>query len=414
MNENDSTERQEPNFPRKSNQPRIKAIDNFRGYMILYMIFGHTNAYWLLTEFKWFSGFEAIIMGFLSSNAFIFIAGISIGLAYRRQQIKIENDPEYTAKHARINYMVKTLFLLVIALVTNLVGSFADINSFQLWIWYVLLTIAIARVVLYPLFHLSPGIRLAIGFSFFLITDPLRTFLLESSQGLYYIFYNPPDQNTPFPYFGFFLIGSVIGEWIYLRRISEKSSSKSQNKLLKIVHPKNLLIIGFFLIIFGVLIGLTINVGEVAQMQLYWINLSGFSSIDGLPFFLVRGTCAWSFYSIGVEFVALSLFLFLDDRRSKTLEIPRQRINFPGKIFEKIGLIINLFGNYSLTIYLSHYALIILFSNFLSLGLYVLVFCATVIVIYSVLEYTVRKFHSRFTFEWLINYTANYAVRKLC
>ncbi len=407
-------EKQTNTFPRKNKIPRIKAIDNFRGYMIMYMIFGHTFAYWLLPDYKWVSGFEAIIMGFLSANAFVFIAGIGIGLAYSRQQIKIKTDPEFTSKHARINYFAKTLLLLVIALITNLIGSLVEAKSFQLWVWYVLLTISIARIVCYPTFHLSPGIRIILGFSIFLLADPLRTFLFESSPELYYIFYNPPEQNTPFPFFGFIILGSVLGEWIYLRRLSNESSIKSQNRLVKFITPKNLSIAGFFLIIFGVLSGLTIYTGEVAQLQLYWINKSELFSFNGIPLFLVRGSGSWSFYSVGVEIVALSFFLFLDDHRNKTNEIPKQRKNLPRKIAGQIGNILNLFGNYSLTIYLTHYALVILFSNALTIGYYIIAFYATIMVIYYVLGYTVRKFNSRFTMEWLINFSANYAVRKLC
>lgn len=414
MKENNNMEKQTIKIPRKITPPRIKAVDNYRGYMIIYMIFGHTFAYWLLSEYKWVSGFEAIIMGFLSANAFVFIAGISIGLAYSRHQIKIKKDPEFTSKHARINYFVKTLLLLVIALITNLIGTIAEAKSFQLWVWYVLFTISIARIVCYPIFHLSPGIRIILGFSIFLLADPLRTFLFESSPELYYIFYNPPEQNTPFPFFGFIILGSVLGEWINLRRLSNESSIKSQNRLVKFITPRNLSIAGFILIIFGVLSGLTIYTGEVAQLQLYWINKSELFSLNGIPLFLVRGSGPWSFYSIGVEVVALSFFLFLDDRRSKIIEIPNQRKNIPRKITEKFENVLNLFGKYSLTIYLTHYAIVILFRNALNIGYYILAFSATVAFIYIILDYTVRKFNSHFTMEWLINFTANYAVKKLC
>jgi hypothetical protein len=205
-----------------------------------------------------------------------------------------------------------------------------------------------------------------------------------------------------------------LGELIYRHRISNEPSIKSHNKLLKIVYTKNLSIIGFFLIIIGVLSGLTIYTGEVAQLQLYWINKSELFSFNGIPLFLVRGSSAWSVYSLGVEIVALSFFLFLDDQRNKTIEIPNQRKNLVRKIAEKIEKVLNLFGNYSLTIYLTHYGLVIMFSNALNIGFYIIAFFSTIMVIYYVLGYTVRKFNSRFTMEWVMNFTANYVVKKLC
>jgi len=253
-----------------------------------------------------------------------------------------------------------------------------------------------------------------VGLIFFLFADPLRIFLFESSPLLYYIFYNPVEQNTPFPFFGFFFIGSAVGDWIYYRRHKTHFSEKTQNWANQLAKPSNLMILGVIFLSYGVLTGLSFNNGEVAQHVLYWINNSDSYQYEGLLLFLTKGTTSWSFYTMGVIFLVLSAFIYFDERASRLII----RYNYENwhstKILVRISNALSLFGQYSLTVYIAHYALVVVFNSILPIVYTFIAFGVGIVLFYWFLRFSAEFLRSYITFEWLMRYTANFAVRKLC
>ena len=111
---------------------RIRAIDIFRGISILYMIMGHSLEFWLRNDDNWFPTLIPVFMDMIGSCAFIFLSGISLTLSQNAKQNRIKNDPNYLKIHANIDFIIKSLWLLVFALIYNIIVTSINRNSITL------------------------------------------------------------------------------------------------------------------------------------------------------------------------------------------------------------------------------------------------------------------------------------------
>jgi len=212
VKENNNTEKQALTIPQK---PRISAVDNFRGFMIIYITFIHATEFWLRPEDNWIWGMAWLILDVFATAAFVFISGISLSLSYHAQQRKINRDPEYNQKQAHINFTIRTLWIAGVAFFTHLLDYiFNGFDPRRLWFWEVFQAIAMARICCYFFLKFDPKYKVMIGLFIIIVTDPLKWFLIEYSPVLAYILAEPPVWNTPFPFFGFAFIGCAIGDWL--------------------------------------------------------------------------------------------------------------------------------------------------------------------------------------------------------
>ena len=62
----------------KKKSGRIFAVDNFRGFMIIYITFIHATEFWLRPEDNWIWGMAWLILDVFATAAFVFTAGISL------------------------------------------------------------------------------------------------------------------------------------------------------------------------------------------------------------------------------------------------------------------------------------------------------------------------------------------------
>ncbi len=272
-----------------------------------------------------------------------------------------------------------------------------------------MLTIAIARLACYPLMKFSPGVRIVLGFSFFIFYEPLRNLLLDTSPILHYIFFNNLNSNTPFPYFGFFFIGTALGNWINNWRDKEFNSKPQFMKEM----IKQFAIIGIILIIFGILSGLQLSSNEIARGRIQILNYHDDISLNGLPEFLVRSSMSWCFYSLGIELIIIALFFKIDLRHFKDDLKQIQVFNEDDLQSEHERKIkgLSIFGQYSLTIYLTHYLLILFFVDSLPIPFYLVAYCASVSLFYFIFWSWANKAKGKGTIEWLIQYTSSSILR---
>jgi len=356
------------------------------------MILGHSAQFLLSEKDRWVGTSIFILGDALGAAAFILLAGIGLAFSFNSQNRKVLEDPKYTKKHSIIHFWTRTLWILGIALIANLIGS-AIIWEMTIWVWYVLFAIAIARIVCYPFLKTSPYFRLIIGLLFILLADTLRILLYtESTSSLFYILFNDVSSITPFPFFGFFFIGSAIGTWLIESKSEEIGSPYSSNKF----NSKNLIIIGISLIVLGILIGSYLSNDFMARKLMYDLNFHKDLTLYYLPRVLVRGSTSWSILSLGIELILLAVLLQRDIQTSeeKLIQISER----PPR-----GLI--LFGQYSFTIYLCHYLLFIIFPKNLSIPFYIISFILIFFIIHSVMWLWVNRWHAYGTIEWLIKIT---------
>ena len=233
---------------------RIKSIDTFRGGSIIVMVFGHFLLFWLRPEDAWLQFWLWAIFKPLGASGFLFVSGISASLSFRNYQNTVKDSDTVSMTTVRNVYLLRAIFILIIAFIFNVINAL--IFGGSIWEWNALQTIGFSLLLAWPflktskLFRIFLGITLIIGNQ--LILDLLSSYSGEASLYgiLYHILFFPLDQYVIMNFFGIFIIGSAIGEFIYKINIIEEQNKRKyqfKNKLLI-----QMLLIGIFLVFLGV------------------------------------------------------------------------------------------------------------------------------------------------------------------
>jgi hypothetical protein len=300
----------------------------------------------------------------IGSSAFIFIAGISTVIALRARFSKAELTENYTKKIIRREYFFRALLILLIALIYNVSIAIALFNPLYIWTWFVLLTIAISLLIAWPLYKISIYFRIIIGIAIWIFNQYFLRLLLPY-QGkaniygiLFHIFYHSLDLDVILAFFPFFIFGTVIGEFIF--NIYQIKNNNLLKKVLKKKFIYPFLLIGFSLIIFGVLLN--------------------------FPQFFTNRTFSWMIYTIGIDISLLTVFIvieeFIQKRKAKRISI------------------LFYFSFYSFTIYISHNALYFLFYKQLT----VINIWFFIILVYLLVGYSLKIVYKRFGNKVSIKY----------
>jgi len=295
-----------------------------------WMILGHLTGWWLRGEDFWLAIFINIILDPIGASGFLFIAGVSIMLSYRKRLLKSKNSEEYTYRMIRNEYLFRAFFILIIALIYNTCVAIA-INDFTwIWTWFILMTIAISLFMAWPLLKTSKFLRLALGIIIW-IGDKLVFDILILYEGqpnffgvLFHFLYSEYTLEPILTFFPFLLFGTVIGDVIY--DIFDMNNLEDRKKTFKNNFLIPSIIIGGFSILLNV--------------------------IFLFPEFLVRRTIPWLVYTLGIDLILISVLL--------TFEI----FNFIKT--EKSYRLLFYYSYYSLTVYLGHNILYFLFLDMLN------------------------------------------------
>jgi peptidoglycan/LPS O-acetylase OafA/YrhL len=369
---------------------RFKSLDIFRGLAILVMVIYHSTEFWLRGNDIWFPVLYVIIFDFFLAG-FIFIAGVSLTLSYNAKQKRISEDPNYFPIYVKVDFVVKLFWLIFFAMIYNLIASTILLYGTTVWIWFVLLNLAFARLVCYPFLKYSPWVRVVMGVLFFIFADSIRIFLLSSADysWIHYILFNGHHLETPFPHFGFFFIGSAIGQWI-----SEIDVSKLKEKTDISIFIRNLLIIGLILIVFGIVMGTELYYEQDSFARGYtnYLNRNPLFDFKGILYFELRSSTPWSFYSLGQVLVILALILKLEILRPSTQEKKN-----------KGGLI--LLGQFSFTIYMTHYLMFMTHIDPIPISIFFFIFPIILLLYYTLIWFWVNRGKGKYSIEWLMKYS---------
>ncbi|MFX1320315.1 MAG: heparan-alpha-glucosaminide N-acetyltransferase domain-containing protein [Promethearchaeota archaeon] len=306
---------------------RLKSIDIFRGLCMSWMVLTHLIDWWLKSEYNWLHSVTIAILDPIGASGFLFISGVSISISYRKRIIKVKSSEDYNYRMVRNSYLFRAAFILIIALIYNSTIAIRLINPTMIWTWFVLQTAAISLLITWPLLRTSKLFRIIVGVLVIILNQVVIFFLLpyEGDFNLYgvlfHILYNSINQDPILIFFPFFLFGTVIGDMIF-----DSFYEKDENFKRKI-FKKNLFIpsfvIGVILIIFGILIK--------------------------FPNYLIRESFSWIIYALGIEIILLSILLFFE-----RFEVIKTKKSYKFLFY---------YSYYSLTIYLAHNILYLLFYN---------------------------------------------------
>jgi uncharacterized membrane protein len=304
---------------------RIKSIDSLRGLSIVMMFLGHLQAWWLATTDLWLAEEVYRINAIHGSTGFILISGVSSMLWYRSRLKKSQTMPDISFQTIRGEHLFRTMELFIIAIMFNIGTAFLFGDPRIIWKWFILQTIAISLFMGWFFFKASKSIRILACIVIW-IGNELLLFYLLPSEGqmtpngvLFYILYNSLDQNTILYFFPYFLIGTVFGDIIFDIYQIEDERERKQSLLNKLLYPS--LVSGVTLIILSIFLK--------------------------FPEFFTRGTFSWFIFAMGIELMLLPILLSIEE-----FEIFKTKKRYRFLYF---------FSYYSLTLYIAHTGLGLLF-----------------------------------------------------
>ncbi len=319
---------------------RLRTFDILRGISILLMLITHGFLYWLDPK----DAYILIIYRFISNtflvNGFIFVSGLGFGFSWNHQ-IEIGTSKKEIYRRS----LIRTLLILILSIIYNLIAVLInDYDWNNIWYWYILQTIAFSR--LFGLVLIKIPKRTQFIFSLFLIIiTPVLLNGLQMAKDfnnfantIYFILFNQINANSILIFLPFFLIGTIFGQEIH----------EFSDDLIKI-KLKKWLLLGFIMLLSGLIIGFLQYVdSELGTYYIQKLNRNPNWNVETLPLFLIRGSYAWCIYSIGWEILIFVLVFYIVEIKRKNKEL------------KKKSNILELFGKYSLSIYLCHYLFFII------------------------------------------------------
>lgn len=354
---------------------RITSIDTFRGISIFWMLLGHTLCWWLtLEDFMILSTYFPLIDA-LGASAFVFLSGISTVFSYKKKMVLNDSLNELEKRKIRTKYYLRALILLVIGFAFNFINSLLN-PGFPIWVWTVLITIALALLLTWPLLKLSKWKRLLIGIVVILIDQfffnafqvySTNNYLNNVMTQVFYGYVGSGVKTTPFvTFFPFFIIGTVFGELIY--HMEEKDINKSLQDRYFVKR---------FFFVSALTGGSLILLG----------------TLFFFPDVMFRNTFSWTIYTIGVEILLLTTFLIIEKYEIITIN-PKYRF-------------LSYFSYYSLTLYLTNSVVSIFFQQQLNLVNYWLYFSLTIAVIFIIIKILHHKFNGKCSVKYVISFLSD-------
>jgi uncharacterized membrane protein len=313
---------------------RIKSIDTFRGVSIAVMVFGHFLLFWLRPEDAWLQFWLWAFLQPLGASGFLFVSGISAALSFRNYQNTVKDSDTISMTTVRNVYILRATFLLIIAFIFNIINALLWGGS--IWEWNALQTIGFSLLLAWPLLKTSKLFRIFLGIAM-IIGNQLILNLLSSYKGeaslngiLYHLLFFPLDQYIIMNFFGIFIIGTAIGEFMYSINIIEEENKRKyqfKNKLLI-----QMLLIGISLVVLVVIIDLLL-----------------LFSIHQFPNFLIFNSISSVIFAIGMLLTIFSILMLIE-----VLEKAKTTKSYTYFFY---------YSYYSFTLYLLHNPLALLFTQ---------------------------------------------------
>jgi len=278
------------------------------------------------------------------------------------------------------------VMLIAIGMIQNVVDPAIDY-----WGWTILITIGICRLVGYFTLKYPAWVRCALMVVCVVIARPLLLTLvgggvfaggfgaslwpqvLTPASFFGWFLFNLANQNTFFPYFGFFLAGTVFVDLLLL-----------QPKEKQAISQRMFVFVGALLVTVGLNLGLFFNTTlDPGDKLLWYLNTFGGKNLAEIPAILSRNSISWSLTALGAQFLLGVLFLQYESWvfKNKTLRI---------------------YGEYSLTIYLFSYLVYCCGDGTWHMWWGLPLLAGVVILTRFIFQFWDSKWQGKYSFEWVI------------
>ena len=333
-------------------QKRIAALDVSRGVAMIFIMALHFGLTWLDESSICVAAATQIIFEFMGPSMFVILSSISVVFTVKRKQ---ETSSE---KAIRMSIFMRGFTVMALGMVMNL-------TTLNIWGWSILMFIGFGQIFTYYAQKIDVKLRIAIGLSILLITEPVREFFwMYSDANLFnwvmnFIISSPVAQFTLLPWLSVCFLAPVIGEQFY--KVLVEGTEEAYRKLFK-----NMMIVGVICVVVGILLGLELKRASGVYYEMYeylellkiW-NHQNIAQVPGLQKFLLTGTTSGIFYHMGCDLLLIGgIFYLLDIKKKDNLFVDMLKYN----------------GKASLNLFLIEYIFISLFH--LSLSLFYWIFIA--------------------------------------
>ncbi|NVM16653.1 MAG: DUF1624 domain-containing protein [Candidatus Lokiarchaeota archaeon] len=356
---------------------RLKSIDNFRGIAVIAMLWMHLTDWWLSDDSISFIYVPILVTQYGFWVSYQFISGISRYLFYKTGGLREEASEIITTQKIKREFLVRGLFLLVVAFLYNSVVAILKSNPSEIWSWFFLLTLAISLIMITPLLHTSKKTRFYLGLVFLVINYIILSFL-QDFEGqanlfgiLYHLLFYPIGLHPILSSFAVFLFGTVIGDIIYEIYYQESRENKLNLLKRRLILPS--ILIGGILLIFVVIVN-----------SFLFLNLPTFYGIIS---------------TIGFSLIMFSVLVLIEEYK-----IIKTKKNYKFIFY---------FSFYSLTIYLVHNLLYFLFFEMLDALTSVFSIIIAIILIGLFLKLMYPKFGASISIKKMISKLSHKIVIKI-
>jgi hypothetical protein len=340
------------------------------------MTFGHMIYWWISPADIWLYDIIWNYGAVFGGAGFLIVSGMSAALSYKTGLIKAQSNEESSLKRIRNEYIIRALMILFISVIWNSIGTLY-MNLPGIWLWFVLQTISISLLMVWPLLRTSKLFRLFICFVSWIGNEFIYVWLSSYSGQqnifgyIFYFLYNSPEQNVILGYFPFLLLGTILGDIFFDAGLIENLKKRQmylKNKLLKPI-----IIGGIILIIFG----LGFNFPNVSNKETFSSHM----------------------FILGFDFLIISFLVLLKDYNRFKLKRSYTFLEY--------------YSFYSFTMFLSHHLLFFLFQpQFNSIEIWFLV--SPIMILWTLLFRFIYKNCKKYiSLKFLINKSAIYFARKI-
>lgn len=368
---------------------RVKVVDRLRGFSISCMLISHMMIWVKPSESWWFTQ-GLFALNVLGGALFLFVAGSSMTLSMRKHP-----DAPSSIQHLR------SFIIFAAGLIYNSASTFI-LTAWNIWAYLILMSIGLARFVGYYAIKLPVWARCVLIGVIVVAARPLILALVGAdhfangggslitptggtiSSVLGWLLFNQAPQNTFFPYFAFFLAGTVFSDLILL----PSRETKRRNIRFCMIACAILLTVG---LTWGFLSRTTIDLGDRYQFHVFFNT--GIYPPD-FPEIVSRNSLPWSLWALGTQLFVGLLFLNFEhwEYRQKTLRI---------------------YGEFSLTIYIFSELLYLVANGTWPLWFGLINIAGMLYLIGFLCNIWENRWKSRYSFEWFITVVVKNFTQKL-
>lgn len=386
---------------RDSKFTRILSIDFVKGFAMCLIMLAHLAESWINDEWYWAYALIYAWLDVFGPSLFIFLSALSVVFSMKKKEGIISN------KAIKKGIYIRAVVVASIGLVFNVALNRKAPFPLNIWGWNILMFIGFAQIICFYAVKLKKWTRVIIGllvaFSSYFIRDFLAIYKNENPVVwvLHYIVVSPEPSLTIIPYVAFCFISTIFGEMFFESMLLETKSSYMHTFY-------NFLAFGLSFTITGIILGWEFQTLDTIDSEEYpFINLlplmqnQSFFQVEGMPLFLIQGTAANQFYSLGCALLILGItFYAIDIRHLNKMSLHLGGFNLPFSPGANMFIFI---GRVSLSLFFIHFIWTAVYFRQLTAFTFFPIVIAFIGFLAILLYLWNKYFDGKYSFEWLLS-----------